>query len=73
MSFLFKFGSQLTLMCAGVSCLVCTGNLLAYGNNIYVKKTGENDSTKAEKHFAMIFACLMIWEMIGHTIFKTIS
>ena len=44
-----------------------------YVNNIYIKKTGETSTTKSEKYMAMVFCCLMIWEMIGHTIFKKIS
>lgn len=73
MSFLFKFGAQITLVCACMSCLAFSYNIGMYINNIYVKKTGETDTTKAEKYMAMIFCCLTCWEMLGHWIFSLIS
>jgi hypothetical protein len=73
MSFLFKFAVPITAACAGIACIACSVNLGMYVNNIYIKKTGKTKTTDAEKYMTMVFCCIMVWELIGHFIFKKIS
>jgi hypothetical protein len=40
---------------------------------MFIKKTGETDATKAELGLAIIFTCLMCWEIFGHFLTKALS
>jgi len=73
MSFILKAVSVATLVCACVSCVVCSVNWGMYINNIYIKKTGETNTTKAEMGIAIAFTCLVFWELIGHFLTKKLS
>ena len=72
-SAIFRIAALSTGCCAAVACIALTINAGLYVNNIYVKKTGENDTTKAEKYMAMVDCCLMTWQLIGHVVFKKLS
>ena len=47
------------MLVACVACMICTGTLGGYINDIYIKKSGETDKTKAEKGSAIAFSILM--------------
>ena len=59
MAFVLRFGKPLSMLVACVACMVCTGTLVPYINTIYIKKTGETNSTKAEKGSAIAFSIIM--------------
>jgi hypothetical protein len=59
MAFVLRLGKPLAMLVACVTCMICTGTLGGYINDIYVKKTGENDKTKAEKGSAIAFSIVM--------------
>jgi hypothetical protein len=40
---------------------------------MFVKKTGETGTTKAELALAIIFTFLMFWEIGGHFLMKALS
>jgi len=68
MAFVLKFGKPLSMLVACVACMVCTGTLVPYVNTIYIKKTGETDSTKAEKISAITFSAIMCCALIVYKI-----
>ena len=70
MAFVLKFGKPLSMLVACVACMVCTGTLGGYINDIYIKKTGENDKTKAEKISAITFSAVMCCALIVYQILK---
>lgn len=69
----FKIVSVATLGCACLSCILCSINWSLYINDMFIKKTGETDATKTELGLAIIFTCLMCWEIFGHFLTKTLS
>ena len=70
MSFVIKFGKPLSMLVACVACMICTGTLVPYLNNIYIKKTGETNSTKAEKGTAIAFSVVMCCALIVYFVLK---
>ena len=70
MSFILKFGKPISMLVACVACMVCTGTLVPYINTIYIKKTGETNSTKAEKGTAITFSVIMCIALIVYQVLK---
>jgi hypothetical protein len=56
------------MLVACVACMVCTGTLVPYINTIYIKKTGETDSTKAEKGTSIAFVVIMCIALIVYQV-----
>ena len=70
MAFVLKFGKPLSMLVACVACMVCTGTLGGYINDIYINKTGETKSTTAEKATAITFSVIMCIALIVYQILK---
>lgn len=70
MAFVLKFGKPLSMLVACVACMICTGTLGGYINDIYVKKTGENNKTKGEKGSAIAFSVIMCIALIVYQVLK---
>ena len=69
----FQLMTMATMACACLSCIACSINWSLYINDMFVKKTGQTDTTKAEMALAIIFSALMVWEIFGHFLFKMLS
>ena len=65
MAFVLKFGKPLSVL---VACMVCTGTLVPYLNTIYIKKTGETSSTKAEKGTAIAFSVIICIALVVYQV-----
>ena len=70
MAFILRLGKPLSMLVACVACMICTGTLGGYINDIYIKKTGENDKTKAEKGSAIAFSIVLC---IAFTVYSMLS
>jgi len=65
-----KLAKPISMLVACVACMICTGTLGGYINDIYIKKTGENDKTKAEKGSAIAFSIIMCCALLVYNILK---
>lgn len=73
MALILKLGKPLAMLAVCVACMICTGTLGGYINDIYIKKTGENGKTQAEKGSAITFAVVMCIALMVYYAFSLIT